>query len=80
MNGPHLDSLAAKERTDPIMVLSPRFAISHPISDRAKIYFNYGHFNALAQSRYRFVVDRLGSGQINRLANRRDRLFADHSV
>ncbi len=69
MNGPYLDSLAGKERTDPIMALSPRFAISHPISERAKIYFNYGHFNGLAQSRYRFVVDRLGSGQINRLGN-----------
>ena len=68
-NGPNLDSLATKVSTKAIMALSPRFAISHPISERAKIYFNYGHFNALAQSRYRFVVDRLGTGQINRLGD-----------
>ncbi|MEA2078096.1 MAG: carboxypeptidase-like regulatory domain-containing protein [Candidatus Marinimicrobia bacterium] len=68
-NGPHIDSLATKAKTKAITALSPRFAISHPISERAKIYFNYGHFNALAQSRYRFVVDRLGTGQINRLGN-----------
>ncbi|MCK4812577.1 MAG: carboxypeptidase-like regulatory domain-containing protein [Candidatus Marinimicrobia bacterium] len=69
LNGPYIDSLATTQRTNPIMALSPRFAISHPISERAKIYFNYGHFNALAQSRYRFVIDRLGTGQINRLGD-----------
>ena len=68
-NGPYIDSLAEKTPTKAITALSPRFAISHPISERAKIYFNYGHFNALSQSRYRFVVDRYGTGMINRLGN-----------
>jgi hypothetical protein len=31
-------------RTDPKTYFSPRVGISHPLSDRSKIYFNYGHF------------------------------------
>lgn len=69
VNGGNIDSLAEKSATDIIWALSPRFAIAHPISDKSKIYFNYGHFNALAQSRYRFTLDRLGSGKVNRLGN-----------
>ena len=29
------------------LVFSPRFGISFPISDKAKFYFNYGHFRSL---------------------------------
>ena len=29
------------------LVFSPRFGISFPISDRAKFYFNYGHFRSM---------------------------------
>lgn len=32
---------------DDHIVFSPRFGISFPITDRAKFYFNYGHFNQL---------------------------------
>lgn len=32
------------------LVISPRFGISHPISEVSKIYFNYGHFYSMAPS------------------------------
>ncbi len=31
-------------RPKPKVYVSPRISISHPLSDRSKIYFNYGHF------------------------------------
>jgi outer membrane receptor protein involved in Fe transport len=67
--GFNLEELAPKEKSKGIYKLSPRLAISHPISENAKIYFNYGHFNALPQSQYRFTIDRLGTGAINRLGD-----------
>ncbi|MEA3500941.1 MAG: TonB-dependent receptor [Candidatus Marinimicrobia bacterium] len=66
-NGFDLEEIAPKEESKSIYKLSPRLAISHPITENSKIYFNYGHFNALPQSRYRFTIDRLGTGSINKL-------------
>ncbi|MCK5147307.1 TonB-dependent receptor [bacterium] len=43
---------AAKTR----LYLSPRFGISHPISEQAKLYFNYGHFYSLAGTRQLFGI------------------------
>ncbi len=73
MYGFELDSLAREQgktsKAEPIWSLSPRFAVSHPISELSKIYFNYGHFNALPRSEYRFVIDRRGNGAINKIGN-----------
>ena len=66
-NGFDLEDLATKKKAKAIYKLSPRLAISHPITEYSKIYFNYGHFNALPQSQYRFTIDRLGAGSINKL-------------
>ena len=33
-----------RKKIDGKFKISPRFGISHPISERAKLYFNYGHF------------------------------------
>ncbi len=38
----HLDSLNWKRKF--VSMFSPRIGISHPISENAKIFFNYGHF------------------------------------
>ncbi|MBK7105566.1 MAG: TonB-dependent receptor [Ignavibacteriae bacterium] len=37
-------SLAPKKKIDPFFYVSPRIGISHPISERSKLFFNYGHF------------------------------------
>jgi outer membrane receptor protein involved in Fe transport len=33
---------------------SPRVGFSYPISDKAKVYFNYGHFNQLPELQYMY--------------------------
>lgn len=68
-NGFDLEELAIKKESKAIYKFSPRLAISHPITENSKVYFNYGHFNALPQSRYRFTIDRLGTGSINKLGS-----------
>jgi len=68
-NGFDLEESAERFKTKGVFKVSPRLAISHPISERAKIYFNYGHFNALSPSQYRFTVDRLGAGSVNKLGS-----------
>ena len=39
-----IDTLLAKSKTEKQLLISPRLGISFPITDYAKIYFNYGHF------------------------------------
>ena len=39
------------EPTEDQLKISPRFGISHPISENARIFFNYGHFYSLARTR-----------------------------
>lgn len=41
-----LDSLymAPSKKIEPFLYLSPRVGISHPISEKSKLFFNYGHF------------------------------------
>ncbi len=42
-----IDTLLTKSPTKHIFNLSPRIGISFPITDRSKLYFNYGHFRQL---------------------------------
>jgi len=54
-NKTNLDE-AAKKAADTQVYLSPRFGISHPISEKAKLYFNYGHFYSLPLTRELFGI------------------------
>jgi len=38
------------------MQWSPRLGISHPISENAKLYFNYGHFYSMAPSKEMYLM------------------------
>ncbi|SYZ73922.1 putative TonB-dependent receptor plug [Candidatus Zixiibacteriota bacterium] len=57
-----LDSVAANDDLGSGIIkggrykISPRIGFSYPISDKAKIHFNYGHFYQLPQ--YSFMFDR----------------------
>lgn len=41
---PDLHPEARDTKVDPNIVFSPRLGISHPVSDKMTIFFNYGHF------------------------------------
>ncbi|NQT27160.1 TonB-dependent receptor [candidate division KSB1 bacterium] len=42
-----LETDAETKRSESHFYVSPRLGISHPISDRSKLYFNYGHFYSM---------------------------------
>jgi outer membrane receptor protein involved in Fe transport len=42
--------------------LSPRIGISYPITDKAKVYFNYGHFYQLPELQWMYEQKTQGSG------------------
>ncbi|MBN1154452.1 TonB-dependent receptor [candidate division KSB1 bacterium] len=42
--------------------LSPRLGISHPISDKAKLYFNYGHFYSVPTNMELFLIMKRAQG------------------
>ncbi len=67
--GEQIEQKAPQEPVDPQWVLSPRLGVSHPITEDSKLYFNYGHFNALPSSEYRFHLDWAGTGQVKYLGN-----------
>jgi len=62
------DSLRVNKKTGKVK-FSPRVGISHPISERSKIYFNYGHFYQIPDKSYYFNVAPEGSGHLNLIPN-----------
>ncbi len=61
--------LAPKEPTKGHLKLSPRLGISHPITARAKLYFNYGHFYSMPSSEDMFdiYIGSISGGIANRI-------------
>ena len=56
------ESLAPYEDARQRLKLSPRLGISHPISDNAKLYFNYGHFYSVPTSNELFLIMKRATG------------------
>ncbi len=52
------DPLFKTKKAKGIFTLSPRLAISHPITENSKLYFNYGHFRQLPTSENLYRVQR----------------------
>ena len=48
---------------------SPRIGFSYPISDKAKVYFNYGHFFQLPQLRYMYARNTKSTDQNDVVGN-----------
>jgi outer membrane receptor protein involved in Fe transport len=49
--------------------LAPRMSVSYPITDKAKIYFNYGHFYQLPELHYMYAQKTQGSSGIKLYGN-----------
>jgi len=48
--------IATKQNAESYVKVSPRLGISHPISENAKMYFNYGHFYSMPTSNDMFAI------------------------
>lgn len=48
--------LAPTETSKGHLKISPRLGVSHPISERAKLYFNYGHFYSMPPTRDMYEI------------------------
>ena len=58
------------ESTDPQFTISPRLAVSFPITVSSKLFFNYGHFRSMPSPDNLYRVERLiENNSINRVAN-----------
>ncbi|MCB0748964.1 MAG: TonB-dependent receptor, partial [Ignavibacteriae bacterium] len=56
------DVVKVKSKVD--LTVSPRLGISHPITDKSKLYFNYGHFKQMPAYEEIYRIGRANSGQI----------------
>jgi outer membrane receptor protein involved in Fe transport len=68
-NGNTIEDVAPTEKSKPILRISPRLGISHPITENSKFYFNYGHFQSEPSSTYRFRIQREYSGKVTSIGN-----------
>jgi hypothetical protein len=55
---PSLEDQFKNAKTESKVTFSPRFNISHPITEFSKLYFNYGHYRQLPTSERIFRVQR----------------------
>jgi len=64
-----LDTLN-QEPTEHIFTFSPRLAVSFPVSENSKIYFNYGHFRQVPQPENFFILRQNGqTNAVERIAD-----------
>ena len=55
---PDLEPQFLTKKAKARLTLSPRLAISHPITESSKLYFNYGHYREVATSERLYRVQR----------------------
>lgn len=65
-----LDTLLARERTERQVTISPRIGVAFPITEDAKLFFNYGHFRSLPAPENLYLLRRFTENNaVVRLAN-----------
>ncbi|MGH2567886.1 MAG: hypothetical protein ACRDGA_06065, partial [Bacteroidota bacterium] len=65
-----IDTLLQREPTKRVVTWMPRLNVAFPISENAKLYFNYGHFRALPTPENLYLVrHETATGDIIRLAD-----------
>jgi hypothetical protein len=51
-----LDTLLVRTKTEKNVTLSPRLGVAFPITEYAKLFFNYGHFRSMPQPEDLFLI------------------------
>lgn len=65
-----LEAEAPTEEAKGDLTLSPRLGISHPITDKSKLFFSYGHFYSMPNSEDMYEIDYgLANEGIDRIGN-----------
>lgn len=58
-----------KEKSKPQWQLSPRLGIAHPITENAKLFFNYGHFKQIPQYESLFRIQRTSTRSMSSIGD-----------
>lgn len=66
---PDADTEIARVATDKQLFLSPRLGISHPITESAKLFFNYGHFRQMPEMENLYDVTRVTGNRLSFIGN-----------
>ncbi len=66
---PEVENEVPKKKTKHLYYLSPRLGISHPISENAKLYFNYGHYRSMPESQRLYTLQRVTEGSVSQIGN-----------
>lgn len=75
VNSLGLDTLLAKQKTDKQLMVSPRLGVAFPITEDAKLFFNYGHMRSLPTPENLFLIRRFSDNNaVTRLANPNNRV------
>ena len=61
---PEYEPNIPKRKINPRLTFSPRLAISHPITENAKLFFNYGHYRQAATSEALYRIRRLYNNKV----------------
>lgn len=57
------------ESTEHLFSLSPRLGVSFPITERSKLYFNYGHFRNQLNPLSLFTIQEINTGRVRTIGN-----------
>ncbi len=63
------DSKFLTKKLKPTVKFSPRLAISHPITENSKLYFNYGHYRQVPTSERLYRIQRDLRHKLNRMGD-----------
>ncbi|WP_456443038.1 TonB-dependent receptor [Caldithrix abyssi] len=66
---PELEDQFKTKDTKAQLTISPRIAISHPITANSKLYFNYGHYQQVPTSERWFRVQRALNDKVDRIGD-----------
>ncbi len=58
-----------EQKAEPRANFSPRLAVSHPITENSKLYFNYGHYLQMPTSERLYRIQRDNRGKVDYIGN-----------